>query len=304
MSAAIQTLALSKRYGSRIALDRVTLAVRSGSLFGLLGPNGAGKSTLVKVLLGLARPTEGGARLLGRPHTEVAVRRRIGYLPELFRYPPWLSAQEVLTAHALLAGAASDDDRLEALLAQVGLEGQGAAKVAAFSKGMQKRLGWAVALVGRPDLLFLDEPTSALDPLGRHDLMELLRRLNQDGVTVLLNSHLLTDVQGLCDTVGLLHHGRLLRTGSVASVIRSSRSEFRLTTGELTPAVREALDPFDWEEVPPEHGGPGIRVAVDWALLPSVHRVLAANRIDVYLSEPVGQTLDAWFLDVVREDDR
>ncbi len=297
---AVQTLGLSKRYGSRTVLDGVTMAVRSGSLFGLLGPNGAGKSTLVKILVGLVHPTAGAARVLGEPPFRPDVRRHIGYLPELFRYPPWLTARDVLAHHALLAGITPHDDDLEELLARVGLPRHIGTKVGAFSKGMQQRLGWAVALVGRPRLLFLDEPTSALDPLGRHDLMALLRDLSGEGVTVLLNSHLLADVQDLCDTVGLLHQGRLLRLGDMTTVLADGGPRFRLRTGPLTPEARLALQNWAWEEWSPESGGPGLIVGVPWTELPAVHRALVTHGVDVYLAEPVAPSLDEWFVTQIR----
>jgi ABC-2 type transport system ATP-binding protein len=297
---AVQTVGLSKRYGSRTVLDGVTMAVRSGSLFGLLGPNGAGKSTLVKILVGLVHPSAGAARILGEPPSRPAVRRHIGYLPELFRYPPWLTARDVLAHHALLAGVAPRDDDLEQLLARVGLPRHMGTKVGAFSKGMQQRLGWAVALVGRPRLLFLDEPTSALDPLGRHDLMGLLRELSADGVTVLLNSHLLADVQDLCDTVGLLHQGRLLRLGDLTTVLSDGGSRFRLRTGPITSEARLALRGWTWAEWPAESGGPGLVVDVPWEQLPLVHRALVTHGVDVFLAEPVAPSLDEWFVTQIR----
>src|SRR5579884_321066 len=187
---AIQTNGLVKRYGSIVALDGLSMTVPRGEVFGFLGPNGAGKTTAVKLLLGLARPTAGEAWVLGAPIGNREARRRIGYLPELFRYQDWLQAREVLALHCDLAGIPRERRALEIgeALELVGLADRAADRVGTFSKGMQQRLGLGVALLGRPDLVVLDEPTSALDPVGRHDVRELIRVLRARGVTVFLNS--------------------------------------------------------------------------------------------------------------------
>ena len=172
----------------RQVLGPVSLVVGPGERWALLGPNGAGKSTLVKILVGLVSPSAGSARVLGFSFRELAARRHMGYLPELFRYPPWLSAAEVLDFHARLLGVPFVTDERDALLARVGLDGRGHDRVRTFSKGMQQRLGLAVALVGDPELVFLDEPTSAMDPIGRHDVAQILQQLKEDGVTVFLTA--------------------------------------------------------------------------------------------------------------------
>ena len=170
--AAIDTTALAKRYGTTTALAGLTMRVSSGHVFGFLGPNGAGKTTAVKLLLGLARPTSGAATVLGAPLGDRATRRRIGYLPELFRYQAWLTARDVLGLHASLAELPRAGRRaaIDEALGIVGLADRAGDRVGTFSKGMQQRLGIGVALLGRPDLVFLDEPTSALDPIGRQDV--------------------------------------------------------------------------------------------------------------------------------------
>ena len=186
-SPAIHTQDLAKRYGKTVALRALTMTVERGEVFGFLGPNGAGKTTAVKLLLGLAKPTGGEAWILGAPLGDLATRRRIGYLPELFRYQSWLRARDVLALHCALARIRRDRWRgeIDAALATVGLADRADDRIGTFSKGMQQRLGLGVALLGTPDLVLLDEPTSALDPVGRRDVREIIAGLKSRGVTVL-----------------------------------------------------------------------------------------------------------------------
>src|SRR5262245_10048630 len=187
---AIEVTDLRKRYGPVEALAGLTMTVERGEVFGFLGPNGAGKTTTVKLLLGLARPTGGSGKVLDAPIGDLATRRKIGYLPELFRYQPWLKAREVLTLHAELLMLPADRRRQEAdtALGLVGLADRANDSVGGFSKGMQQRLGLGVALLGEPALVILDEPTSALDPLGRVDVRSIVRAAAARGAAVFLNS--------------------------------------------------------------------------------------------------------------------
>jgi ABC-2 type transport system ATP-binding protein len=205
---------LGKRYGSTLALDGVDLEVQPGELVGLLGPNGAGKSTLVKIACGLVRPTAGEARVLGEPAGSATARARLGYLAELFRFPGWLRAEELLALHQRLAGSDGGPAERAELLSLVGLADAAGVRVEAMSKGMQQRLGIAQALVGSPRLLMLDEPTSALDPVGRRIVRDLLVELKRRGVAVLLNSHLLSEVERVCDRVAILVAGRIAAQGA------------------------------------------------------------------------------------------
>ncbi|HSR25893.1 MAG TPA: ABC transporter ATP-binding protein, partial [Candidatus Eisenbacteria bacterium] len=193
-SPAIHCVELSKRYGRTVALAGLTMTVPRGEVFGFLGPNGAGKTTAVKLLLGLVDPTGGEGWVLGRPLGSVAVRRRVGYLPELFRYQPWLRGGEVLRLHCELARLprAAWQAEIGRVLDLVGLKERAGDRVRTYSKGMQQRLGLAVALLGAPELVFLDEPTSALDPVGRYDVRQVIHHLRERGTAVFLNSHLLT----------------------------------------------------------------------------------------------------------------
>jgi len=212
---AIVAHGLAKRYGRIDALRDLTLRVARGECLGFLGPNGAGKSTAVKMLVGLVRPTGGGAEVLGKPVGDRATRARIGYLPELFRYPDWLAAREVLAFHARLLRLTEAAPAIDAVLGEVGLRERAGDRVGTYSKGMQQRLGLAVALLGAPEIVFLDEPTSALDPVGRSDVRALIERLRARGTTVFLNSHLLGEVERVCDRVCVVDRGRVVAEGTV-----------------------------------------------------------------------------------------
>ncbi len=241
---AITTRDLAKVYRTTTALAGLTMTVPRGEVFGFLGPNGAGKTTSVKLLLGLTRATSGEGLVLGAPIGDRAARRRIGYLPELFRYQDWLSAREVLGLHCKLAGLPRPSwaDQIGSVLSLVGLAERGDDRVGTFSKGMQQRLGLGVALLGEPDLVFLDEPTSALDPVGRHDVREIIRGLRERGTTVFLNSHLLSEVEQVCDRVAVVNHGRAIAVGTLHALLGDDR--LRLHVRDLDEAGLRALGRF------------------------------------------------------------
>jgi ABC-2 type transport system ATP-binding protein len=215
------------------------MAVRPGEVFGFLGPNGAGKTTTVKLLLGLARATGGSGRVLGAPLGDREARRRIGYLPELFRYQPWLQAREVLALHADLIRLPRGDraGALDDVLGLVGLADRAGSKVGGFSKGMQQRLGLGVALLGDPALVILDEPTSALDPIGRMDVRGILKTARDRGAAVFLNSHLLSEVERVCDRVAIVDRGRVVAEGPLSEVLGGRETRIR-----VEGLVRDALD--------------------------------------------------------------
>ena len=234
MAPAFAARGLEKRYGSIEALGGVDLEVEEGELVGLLGPNGAGKSTLVKIACGLVRPSAGSAEVCGAPAGSRAARAVLGYLAELFRFPGWSSADEVLELHQRLAGSAGGAKERNELLDLVGLGEARNRRVDGMSKGMQQRLGIAQALVGSPRLLFLDEPTSALDPVGRRTVRALLEELRDRGVAVLLNSHLLSEVELVCDRVAILLAGRVVAAGRPADLARGRGVEIETEDGLRT----------------------------------------------------------------------
>ncbi|HWQ02143.1 MAG TPA: ABC transporter ATP-binding protein [Gaiellaceae bacterium] len=234
MPPALAVRGLGKRYGRVQALDGVDLELAEGELVGLLGPNGAGKSTLVKIACGLVRQSEGTAEICGVPAGSVGARRALGYLAELFRFPGWMSADEVLELHQRLARSAGGSAERSELLEVVGLADARDRRVEAMSKGMQQRLGIAQALVGSPRVLLLDEPTSALDPAGRRTVRELLEQLRRRGHSVLLNSHLLSEIELVCDRVAIISRGRLVAEGSPAELSRTRGVEVETGSGTRT----------------------------------------------------------------------
>ena len=228
---ALSARGLEKRYGSTTALAGVDVGVAEGELVGLLGPNGAGKSTLVKIACGLVRPTRGRAEVCGAKAGSRASLRQLGYLAELFRFPGWYSADELIALHQRLSGSTGGEAERSELLDLVGLTEARDRRVEAMSKGMQQRLGIAQALVGAPPLLLLDEPTSALDPAGRRTVRLLLEELRGRGTSVLLNSHLLSEIELVCDRVVILHRGAVVAEGSPAELSRARGIEIETDQG-------------------------------------------------------------------------
>ena len=241
MPAALRCESLEKRYGDTVALGGVDLEVAPGELLGLLGPNGAGKSTLTKIACGLVRATAGRAEVEGVPAGSAEARAAIGYLAELFRFPDWLTADELLGLHQDLSGSDGGPGERGRLLELVGLSDASGTKVGAMSKGMQQRLGIAQALVGSPRLLMLDEPTSALDPVGRRVVRDLLRDLRERGISVVLSSHLLSEVELVCDRVAILLGGQIVAGGTPAELARPRGVEVETAQGlrEFPEAGRE-----------------------------------------------------------------
>ncbi len=243
ISPAIETHGLRKTYGRTVALDGLDLRVEAGQVFGFLGPNGAGKTTAVKLLLGLTRPSAGDGRVLGQPIGDRVTRGRIGYLPELFRYQAWLTAHEVLALHAQLAGLPGADHRAEIarVLELAGLSARADDRMGGFSKGMQQRLGLAASLLGDPALVILDEPTSALDPVGRVDVRAIIAEARHRGSTIFLNSHLLGEVEQVCDRVAIVNRGRVVADGGLGDLLGEASVRIRVTG---LPPDDEALAPL------------------------------------------------------------
>ena len=241
MPAALSVTGLRKAYGSVQALRGVDLEIGPGELFGLLGPNGAGKSTLVKVACGLVRPSAGTVTVCGSAAGSPAAHAQLGYLAELFRFPDWCTADELIGLHQELVGSQGGAGERRELLDLVELGHVPDRRVGAMSKGMQQRLGIAQALVGAPRLLLLDEPTSALDPAGRRTVRALLERLRERGVSVLLNSHLLSEVELVCDRVAIIDGGAVVAAGTPAELSRAGGVEVETAAGVRTfaDATRE-----------------------------------------------------------------
>jgi ABC-2 type transport system ATP-binding protein len=222
---------ISKRYGRTTALNGVSIHVDEGELVGLLGPNGAGKSTLVKIGCGLVRPTSGSASVCGAPAGSAQARANLGYLAELFRFPGWMTADELLVMHQGLAESQGGSGERGRLLELVGLADVADRRVESMSKGMQQRLGIAQALIGGPRLLVLDEPTSALDPAGRRTVRALLEELRAGGTAVLLNSHLLSEIELVCDRVVIITRGRVVAQGTPGELTAAQGVEIETASG-------------------------------------------------------------------------
>jgi ABC-2 type transport system ATP-binding protein len=222
----VSTRELEKHYGPLRALGGVSLDVEPATVFGLLGQNGAGKTTLIKILLGMLAPTSGSAHLLGRPVGSVAARRDVGYLPEDHRLPEYHTGPSLLDVYGGLQGLPRQERRRRAaeLLERLGLAGREKLRIRGYSKGMKQRLGLAQALLHRPSVLFLDEPTDGVDPVGRKQIRDLLLAERARGVTIFINSHLLGEVEQLCDRVAILRKGQLAIVGTVAEVVGAKTS--------------------------------------------------------------------------------
>jgi ABC-2 type transport system ATP-binding protein len=290
---------LRKRYGRQQAVADVSFEVGRAEVVGLLGPNGAGKTSVIKMLLGLVRADAGEVLLLGRPATDPDARARVGYLPELFRYQPWLSATEVLELHTRLSGVDVTAAQQRECLDLVGLGERTGDRVGGFSKGMQQRLGLAVALVARPELVVLDEPTSALDPLGRVDVRDIVLRLRSSGVAVLLNSHLIGEVERVCDRVVILDRGRVAASGTLAELL--GQRELRLQLTHLTPAAEARLAATGTVD----HDGSWWVVSLpsddDGTAVPDLVRDLAASGARVHAVEPSRISLEDRLLGILRD---
>jgi ABC-2 type transport system ATP-binding protein len=298
---AIHTVDLTKRFGNTVALAGLSMTVPRGEIFGFLGPNGAGKTTSVKLLLGLLRPTSGEAWLLGEPIGDLATRRRIGYLPELFRYQGWLDAREVLALHCELAPLPRSTwkEEITAALETVGLSDRADDRVSTFSKGMQQRLGLAAALVGKPELVFLDEPTSALDPVGRHDVREIIRGLSARGTAVFLNSHLLSEVEQVCDRVAVVDHGRVIASGTMDELLSGTAVKVRVSGLDDSALTRlAAFGPLD------DEGEHLTFTKLDIERVPELVSTIVALGGRVYEVAPRHQTLEDRFLQLLHEEDK
>jgi len=296
----IESHDLRKEYGrGRTALAGASLRVEQGEVFGFLGANGAGKTTFVKMLLGLVRPTSGTARLFGRPIHEPAARALVGYQPELFRFPEWMTGEEVLRLHGQLAHVAATDVAAAApgALERVGLGGRGRDRVGTYSKGMQQRLALAQALVAHPRLVILDEPTSALDPVGRREVREIIRDLRGEGVAVFLNSHLLSEVELTCDRVAILHEGRVVREGQLDELLRAT-TELHVTVDAVTPAVLEAVRLLALNI---RADGRSLDLELEsLEAVPAVARAVQAAGADLLELTPKQNTLEDVFIGIVR----
>ena len=284
-----------------MAVRNLSLSVRTGEIFGFLGPNGAGKSTAIKMLLGLVKPSGGRAVVLGASSNDVSVRRKIGFLPEDFRFYEWLSAAELLNLHGRLCRmeAARLRERVPALLDMVGLTPHRDKHLREFSKGMLQRIGLAQALIHAPELIFLDEPTSGLDPMGRRLVRDVIRAQRESGATVFLNSHLLSEVEVTCDQVAFIKDGEVVATrdlrthpdDAVRVVVRARKLSQEAVAGLTKWTTSSRLDDERLSFV--------TRSPSD---LPDILRHLIAAGADVYEFTPERLSLEDMFMTIMGED--
>ena len=299
----VETAGLTKRFGERIAVDNVDLCVPRGSAFGYLGPNGAGKTTLIRLLLGLTRATAGTMRLFGQPlpAERAATLARVGAMVEEPRFHRYLSGRENLSVIAAARERAAHA-RIEGALARVGLAERADARVSTYSLGMRQRLGVARALLADPELLILDEPTNGLDPAGMHEFRGMIRALVAEGRTVLLSSHLLDEVEKICDAVAIVDHGRVVMQGSLAE-LKGDRQTILIGSSDgvrvqallaAHPAVRSATGTPEGIRVTLRPGFP--MTAEDAAA--DINRFLVEAGLAVHRVEPARPSLEERFLEI------
>ncbi|PTA67087.1 ABC transporter ATP-binding protein [Deinococcus arcticus] len=302
---AIETQDLRKVYRGRAVVDGLNLTVPQGEVFGFLGPNGAGKSTTVKMLLGLVHPSGGAARVLGGSPQDPRVRARLGFLPEQFRFQTWMTGEEFLRFHGRLAGVGAGDlrGRIPEVLELVGLSGRGRETLSGYSKGMLQRAGLAGAILARPRLVFLDEPTSALDPIGRIEVREIIERLRAEGVAVFLNSHLLSEVEQVCDRVAFVKAGRVLTQGTMRELM-GGVLPVDLRLSHLPPGLLDTLAGLG-EVRRSDLNTPGRADVELWLAredtLPAVARAVHAAGADLYALSPRRPDLETMFLDLIED---
>jgi ABC-2 type transport system ATP-binding protein len=301
----IESHSLRKTYGDKIAVQDLTLTVERGEVFGFLGPNGAGKTTSVKMLLCLVRPSGGEGRLFGEPLGNYHVRQKVGFLPEHFRFHDWLEGREFLQLHADLYAIPPTQagKRIDELLEQVGLAPHADKKLREYSKGMLQRIGLAQALLNQPKLVILDEPTSGLDPVGRRLVRDIIRELKQNGTTVFLNSHFLSEVEITCDRVAFIKHGEVIRISPLQALVEGELS-VEIQARNLTPEIMQGL--LRWcRNVRSDLKEGSTRLTLTLtseADLPVVNRYLVENGVDVFALRPQHISLEDLFIQIVGTD--
>ena len=292
---------MRKVFGDKVAVRDLSLSVRRGEIFGFLGPNGAGKSTSIKILLGLVHASGGEALVLGAPAGDVEARRKIGFLPEDFRFYEWLTAAELLALHGRLSGVAAEKlrERVPALLDQVGLTPHADKRLQHFSKGMLQRIGLAQALIHDPELIFLDEPTSGLDPMGRRLVRDIIRAQRDRGATVFLNSHLLSEIEITCDQVVFIRDGEVVTSRDLRA---RQEEEFRIVVRahKLTQEGVAGLAP--WTTSAHLEEDQLTLITRSHEALPDILRHLVAAGADIYQFTPQRLSLEDLFVKIMGED--
>lgn len=304
---AISTDHLRKVYGGKmgktpfVAVHDLSFSVERGQVFGFLGPNGAGKTTTINILLGNTYATEGTAQLLGHPIGDLRARSKIGFLPEKFQFHDFLTATEFLDLHGRLYGmsAARRKERIPEVLELVGLKDRRDSKLREFSKGMQQRAGLAQAILNDPDLVILDEPTSALDPVGRRDVREIVSALKAQGKTVLLNSHLLSEIEMTCDRVAILKDGRVIKQGKIDDLL-AAPTTVQMRVLNVTPQLTRSLEQLSGKV---HVDGEAVWVLIpDETIIPELVTAIVREGGKLMSLVPIRETLEDLFIRVVQTD--
>ncbi|MGA9882533.1 MAG: ABC transporter ATP-binding protein [Candidatus Acidiferrales bacterium] len=302
---AIEFVNVTKVYRRRLAgqeipaLSDVSFEVMSGEVCAFLGPNGAGKTTSISILMGFLYPDAGGIRVLGREPGDVRAKQQIGFLPENFAFYKFLNAEQLLRLHCTLAGRQPQgQDLIRGLLHKVHLDEYPKLKIGKYSRGMMQRLGIAQALAGDPHLLVLDEPTSGLDPAGRKEVRDLILSLKAAGNTIFLSSHILSEVEHICDRAIIIDHGKLVRAGTLDELLASG-DRVELVANQLTPELQAAVVERGGSV---ERGGYGVRITLPLEHKRELAEKLWAAGCDVISLTPLRSSLEEFFLKLVSHD--
>ncbi len=299
----IETKGLTKQYENQKGCVDISINVGQGEVFGFLGPNGAGKSTLIKTLVGLLFPTSGSAEILGLPLGSLEAKKRIGYLPELFKYQEWMTGSDLLKFHAELYKIDKKAMRvkIEEVLDIVHMKGSEQYKIGTYSKGMQQRIGMASALLCDPQLIFLDEPTSALDPIGRKEVRDIILELKQRGKTVFLNSHLLSEVEQVCDSAAIISHGHIIKQGQMQELLKGQQS-LEIQADSIDHRILSQLEAYDEYF---SYDGQIIRMNLkSMADTPDIAALIVQNGGKLYSIKPSSNKLEDLFIQLVEKGEQ
>lgn len=306
--ALIETQNLSKEYTARFskqkvnALNNFTFNVEQGEIFGLLGPNGAGKTTLIKILLAITFPTSGSAKIFGMDVSSSKWKTKVGYLPENHRFPNYLTGEQVLRYYGQLSGMKNDANmskRIDEMLGLMNLTQWRKTKIKKYSKGMMQKIGLAQAMLSDPDLIFLDEPTDGVDPIGRKEIRDILTEIKSRGKTIFLNSHLLSEVEMICDRVAILNKGDLIKEGNVDDLTRSENVFAVHTVEAISMDVKQKVLNVD------ANAGIGekeINTEAGIAALNNIIDLLRQNGLNIQTINQKTSTLEELFINVIKKD--
>lgn len=304
----ISTQQLTKTYKSAFgrkrveALRGIDIEVRSGEIVGILGPNGAGKTTLLKILLGVVSPTSGGAQIQGQAIGAAHARKNLGYLPENHRFPPYLTGRQTLDVYGRLSDLEPEvrNDRIPRLIEEAGLSAWIDTRVGKYSKGMMQRLGLAQAVLSDPDIVVLDEPTDGVDPVGRREIRDRLRALKARGKTILINSHLLSEIELICDRVAIMNKGEIIRSGSIDDIVKEG-SGWRIMAHDLPESLDLAAYPIECI-----YGTPQSELILESASPETLNQLIDALRLSgatIMSIERHRHSLEAGFIQIIEQEE-